>query len=179
MQCSRCKLLVKSELEKLDLYNINIKEGEVEIKETLPDEKLQRLTLALHDLQLELTDDRDSILIEKIKNAMNEISYNSVDWVNINFSDHLSSQLGYTYKYLSNKFLKVMGISVKRYFIKQQIEHVKEMLIHEDLSLSQIAFKMHYSSVAHLSTQFKKETGLTPSQFSHLSYKTKTLTTNQ
>ena len=173
MKCSRCKLLVKSELEKLGFHDIKIKAGEVEVKEVFPDKKLHQLRLALHELQLELTDDADSILIDKVKNAINEISTISGDSLKVNFSDHISAQLGYTYKYLSTKFSAVTGITVKRYFIEQKIEHVKEMLIYEDLTISQIALKLNYSNVAHLSGQFKKETGLTPSQFRHLNRKLK------
>ena len=179
MKCARCKLLVKSELEKLGFHGINIKAGEVEVSEAIPDEMLSRLRSALQELQLELTGDKDSILIDKIKNAINESFTNSGDYLKINFSDHISAQLGYTYKYLSTKFSAFMGISVKRYFIKQQIEHVKEILIYEDLSLGQIAFKMHYSNVAHLSGQFKKVTGLTPTQFRHLNRKPNRSSNNQ
>jgi AraC-like DNA-binding protein len=165
MKCVRCKLLVKSELEKLGLHDIRITAGEVEITGDFPEQMLQQLRQVLCDLGMELTDDKDTILIEKIKVAINEMIYDSSDRLITNFSDHISARFGHNYKYLSGKFRIFMGTSIKKYFIRQRTDHVKELLRFENLSLSQIAFKLHYSSVAHLSSQFKKETGQTLSNF--------------
>ena len=168
MKCARCKLLVQAEFGKLEINDFVINGGKVEINEALTPEKFERLGLALHELQMEFSDDRNSILIDKIKHAITEISYQAGDSLKTNFSDQIRERLGYTYKYLNNKFSVVMDTSIKRYFLKLQIEHVKEILIYEDLSISQVAEKLNYSNVSHLSSQFKKETGLTPTKFRQL-----------
>jgi AraC-like DNA-binding protein len=165
MNCVRCKLLVRYELEKLGFQEFTIKVGEVEIRDSLTNEKRNKLLVALLELGMEQTDDKDSILVEKIKNVINELTESTGELPNNNFSNHLSTRLGYTYKYLSNKFSALMGTSIRKYLIKQKIERVKEALIHDNVSFSQIAFTTNYSSVAYLSNQFKKETGFTPSQF--------------
>jgi YesN/AraC family two-component response regulator len=165
MVCVRCKMVVKSELENLGFHHILIKDGEVEIGENVSSDKLDKLKLAVNKLGLELIDDRESILVEKIKNAISELVYNSEDGLKTTFSEYISSILGYSYHYLSNLFSAVHGNSIEKYFIHCKIDRVKEILIHEEISFSEIAFKMHYSSVAHLSSQFRKETGLTLSQF--------------
>jgi AraC-like DNA-binding protein len=165
MKCVRCKLLVKTELEKIGLTDIPVKAGEIEVADDLDREKLGSLKAALSDLGLEITDDRDAILIEKIKLAILEIIDDTDEGMKMKISSTLSEKLGHNYKYLSHKFRTNTGIPILKYFIRQKTELVKELLIHEKLSLSQVAFRLHYSSVAHLSCQFKKETGETPTEF--------------
>jgi YesN/AraC family two-component response regulator len=165
MKCARCRFLVKSELEKLGLRDISIKSGEVLVNELFPDDKLLRFKQVIKDLDLEITVEKDSILVEKIKRTIEELVTDPFVMQQSNFSDRISKRLGYNYNYLSNKFSAVAGISIKKYIIQQKIFKVKEMLMHDDLSLSEISDKMSYCNIAHLSAQFKKETGMTPSGF--------------
>jgi YesN/AraC family two-component response regulator len=165
MKCARCRFLVKSELEKLGLRDITIKSGEVHVNEMFPDDKLIRFRQVIQNLDLEITEEKDSILVEKIKRTIEELIADPFIPQQSNFSNRISKRLGYNYNYLSNKFSTVAGTSIKKYVILQKIFHVKEMLMHSDLSLSEIADKMNYCNVAHLSAQFKKEAGLTPSGF--------------
>jgi AraC-like DNA-binding protein len=159
---------VKYELEKLGLKDFTVNSGETEIRDNISDEQLQSFKETIHKLGLELIDDKTSIIIEKIKNAIRELIYHTDEMQKINFSEYISNVLGYDYKYLSNLFSAAQGSSIEKYFIKKRIERVKELLIYNEISLNEIAYKAHYSSVAHLSGQFKKETGLTPSYFKKL-----------
>ncbi|MDQ3017235.1 MAG: helix-turn-helix domain-containing protein [Bacteroidota bacterium] len=165
MMCLRCKMMVKSELENLGLHHTIIELGEVHIVETLTEGKRHELKIALRRSGLELIDDKKSILIEKIKTCVIDLVYNSDDLPHINFSEFLSSKLKYDYKYLSSVFSEVKGITIECFVIAYKIERVKELLIYEDLTLTEISYKLKYSSVAHLSMQFKKSTGLTPTFF--------------
>ncbi len=167
----RCKLIVKTELERLGLHHGIVDLGEVEIKEGITDEQRHRLGAALKKTGLELMDDKKAILIERIKNVIIETIHYSDEALKVNFSDHLSEKLNYDYTYLANLFSEVESITVEHFIIKHKIERVKELLVYDELSLTEIAYKLHYSSVAHLSNQFKKVTGLTPTFFKNLKHK--------
>lgn len=167
----RCKMVVKDELCGLGIgYNV-IELGTVDLTEPISAEKLEKLKINLLKSGLELMDDKKSILIEKIKNSIIEIIHHSDDIPKENFSIYLSQKLGYDYTYLSNVFTEVKGITIQQYIIIHKIEKVKELLLYDELNLSEIAFKLHYSSVAHLSSQFKKITGVTPTFFKQLQLK--------
>lgn len=143
----------------------NIKLGEVILDKKLSDEEKQKLEEAIKPLGFEVIDDRKSRMIEKIKNIIIELVHHQDNDIKINLSDVLSSKLHHDYNYLSNLFSEVEGITIEKYFIAQKIEKVKELLVYDELSLSEIAFRLNYSSVAYLSNQFKKVTGLSPSHF--------------
>ena len=167
----RCKMMVKSELEKLGLHYTVVDLGEVEIEETLSAEQHNQLAAGLKKSGLELMDDKKSMLIEKIKNVIVELIHYSDEALKINFSNYLSEKLGYDYTYLANLFSEVESITIEHYIIKHKIERVKELLVYDELTLTEIAYRLHYSSVAHLSNQFKKTTGLTPTFFKRLKHK--------
>lgn len=167
----RCKMIVQSELERLGLHFILVELGEVEIKENLSSEKLTQLKTALLKFGLEIMEDKKSMLIEKIKNIIVQMIHYSDEAPVLNFSDYLSEKLNYEYNYLSNLFSEVKGITIERYIIAHKIERAKELLLYNELTLTEIASKLHYSNVAHLSTQFKKVTGLTPSFFKQMKHK--------
>jgi len=168
MVCTRCKMVVKSELERLGFHDITVSLGEAEIKEEISVEQLAGLRTALKKTGLELMDDKRSILVEKIKTIIIEMVHFSDDQIKINLSDYLSEKLNYNYTYLANLFSEVKGITIEQFFLTHKIEKVKELLIYDDLNLTEIAWKLHYSSVAHLSNQFKKMTGITPTAFKNL-----------
>lgn len=167
----RCKMIVKAELANLGLHHTTLELGEVVISETLSVKKQNLLKEALHNSGLELMEDKKSILIEKIKNIIVEMIHYSDEPPQLNFSVYLSEKLHYDYHYLSNLFSEVKGITIEHYIIAHKIERAKELLIYNELSLTEIAYKLHYSSVAHLSNQFKKVTGLTPSFFKSMKHK--------
>jgi AraC-like DNA-binding protein len=164
----RCKMLVKSELEKLGLTCVSVDLGMVDIKEEISKEQLEILDKNLKKSGLELLDDKKNILVEKIKAVIVEMIHYSDVVPKVNDSDYISEKLDYDYTYLSNTFSEVKGITIQQYIILHKIEKVKELLIYDELSLTEIAHKLHYSSVAHLSNQFKKVTGLTPTYFKEL-----------
>ena len=176
MVCNRCKMVVQAQLEKLGLNVLSVELGEAEIAEILSPAQKQTVNEALLPLGFEIIDDKKSRLIENIKNLIIELVHQKDSELSTNLSDFLSSRLHYEYSYLSKLFSEVQGVSIEKYFIAQKIERVKELLVYDELSLSEIAFQLHYSSVAHLSNQFKKVTGLTPSYFKNLkSHKRKPL----
>jgi len=168
MVSNRCKMLVKEELKKLGLHFIVVELGEVEVMETLTAETLNKLKSALLVSGLELMDDKKSVLIEKIRNVITEMIHYSEELPKVNYSDFLSQKLDYDYTYLSNIFSEIKGITIQQFIIINKIERVKELLMYEELNLTEISHKMHYSSVAHLSNQFKKITGLSPSHYMQL-----------
>ena len=168
MVCFRCKMVVKSELEKLGLHYTTVDLGEVEIIDKITDNQLNSLGVALKMTGLELMNDNKKILVEKIKTIIIELIHFSDEQIKINLSDHLSVELNHNYTYLSNLFSEVKGTTIEQFYLTNKIEKVKELLAYDELSLSEIAWKLHYSSVSHLSNQFKKMTGLTPSQFKNL-----------
>lgn len=171
MVCIRCKMVVKSELEKLGLHYTMVELGEAEITENISAEQLHCLDVALKKSGLELMDDNKTILVEKIKTIVIELVHYSDDQIKINLSDYLSEKLNHNYTYLSNLFSEVKGTTIEKYYLSHKIEKVKELLAYDELNLTEIAYKLHYSSVAHLSNQFKKLTGLTPSHFKNLKQK--------
>lgn len=168
MVCIRCKMVVKTELEKLGLHYTTVELGEVEIMEDMSTEQHDQLRAGLLKSGLELMDDKKSVLIQKIKNIIIELIHYSDEPLAINFSDYLSQKLNHNYTYLANLFSEVQGITIEKFIIAHKIERVKELLVYNELNLTEIAYLMHYSSVAHLSAQFKKVTGLTPSHFKQL-----------
>ena len=168
MVCIRCKMVVKSELEKLGLHNSIVELGEAVIREDISSEQLDRLNIALKKSGLELMDDKKSILVEKIKAVIIELVHYNEEQIKINLSDYLSEKLNHNYTYLANLFSEVKGTSIEQFYLAHKIEKVKELLVYDELNLTEIAYKLNYSSVAHLSNQFKKMTGLTPSHFKSL-----------
>ena len=165
MVCIRCKLVVKQQLKKMSLHDVKVDLGEVEIMETLSDTQLLEFKTLLLKYGLELLDDKKSILIEKIKKVIVELVHYREEPAKVNFSDYLSEKLNHDYTYMANLFSEVVGINIEHYIIMHKIERVKELLVYDELSLTEISYKLHYSSVAHLSNQFKQITGLTPSHF--------------
>ncbi len=167
----RCKMVVKAELEKLGLHYLLVDFGEVEIVDSISADKREQLKNALLKSGLELMDDKKAILIEKIKSVIIEMVHYDDDKPKTNFSDYLTEKLSYDYTYLANLFSEVTGVTIEYFIIAHKIERVKELLIYDELNLTEISYKLNYSSVAHLSTQFKKVTGLTPSFYKQLKKK--------
>ena len=165
MVCIRCKMIVQQLLRKLDINYLSIELGEVEIVENISPGRLLEFKELLSGYGLELLDNRKSILIEKIKKVIVELIHYDDEPLKINFSNHLSKKLNHDYTYLANLFSESEGINIEHYIIMHKIERVKELLACNELSLTEISYNLHYSSVAHLSNQFKKVTGLTPSHF--------------
>jgi AraC-like DNA-binding protein len=174
MVSNRCKLAVRDELKKLGLHFIVVDLGEVEIMENLTSEKRELLKRGLLDSGLELMDDKKAILIEKIKNIIIQMIHHSEDVIKVNFSDYLSEKLEHNYTYLANMFSEVQGTTIEHFIISHKIERIKELIIYGEHNVTEIAWKMGYSSVAHLSSQFKKVTGLSPSHFKKLKDKRRT-----
>ncbi|MEO6645400.1 MAG: AraC family transcriptional regulator [Chitinophagaceae bacterium] len=169
----RCKMLVKEELRKLALPFTNVDLGTVEMAEDITPVQLLQLKQNLLKSGLELLDDKKSILIEKIKNVIVEMIHYSDELPKVNYSDYISSKLKHDYTYLANIFSEVKGITIQQFIIIHKIERVKELILYDELNFTQIADKLHYSSVAHLSNQFKKITGLSPSFYKKLKQKRK------
>lgn len=168
MVSTRCKMAVKEELKRLGLHFIVVDLGEVEIMETLTASQTAELKSALLVSGLELMDDKRAVLIEKIQNVITQMVHHSDELPKVNYSDFISEKLNYDYTYLSNLFSEVKGITIQQFIILHKIERVKELLCYEELSLTEISYKLHYSSVAHLSNQFKKITGLSPTLYKQL-----------
>ncbi len=168
MVCNRCIMVVQNELNKLGLAVKSIRLGEVTLDKELTSEEKTNLDNALIPLGFEVIDDKKSRIIEKIKNVIIELVHHQDNDMKTNFSDVLSNKLHQDYNYLSNLFSEIEGTTIEKYFIAQKIEKVKELLVYDELSLSEIAFRLNYSSVAYLSNQFKKVTGLTPSYFKQI-----------
>jgi AraC-like DNA-binding protein len=164
-------MIVKSELEEFGLHFIIVDLGEVEIMENITPEQRNLLNLNLEKSGLGLLDDKKRVLIEKIKNIIVDLVYYAEEQPKINLSDYLSSKLNYDYTYLANLFSESQSTTIEHFFLDHKIERVKELLIYDEISLTEIAYKLHYSSVAHLSNQFKKMTGLTPSGYKNLKLK--------
>lgn len=167
----RCKMMVKEELKKLGIEYSNVDLGLVEILGDITAAQHDQLKINLAKSGLELLDDKRSILIEKIKNLIIEMVHYAVEMPNVNYSDYISEKLHYDYTYLSNIFSEVKGITIQHFIIIHKIERVKELLLYDELNLTEISYKLNYSSVAHLSNQFKKITGLSPSFFKQLKKK--------
>lgn len=167
----RCKMMVKEELKKLGLLYVFVDLGTIEIIGDITEEQRRQLKTNLLKSGLELVEDKTSILIERIKNVVIEMIHYDEELPKVNLSDFISEKIGYDYTYLSNIFSEVKGITLQHYIIKHRIEKVKEMLLYDELTLTEISYRMQYSSVAHLSNQFKKVTGLTPSFYKQLKRK--------
>ncbi len=175
MVCVRCKMVVKSELSKLGLNKVIVNLGEVEIMESISKIQTDLFREALLRFGLELMDDKKSVLIERIKNVIVELVHYSEEPLTTKFSEYLGEKLHHNYTYLANLFSEVQGTTIEKFFIAQKIERVKELLVYDELNLTEIAHQMHYSSVAHLSAQFKKVTGLTPSHFRQMKEKRRSM----
>ncbi|HET6539761.1 MAG TPA: AraC family transcriptional regulator [Chryseolinea sp.] len=167
----RCKMLVKAKLERLGLHHKTVELGEVEILENITLAQREQLNNGLKKAGLELMDDKKAMLVEKIKNVIIEMIHYLDEPPLTKYSVFLSEKLNYDYTYLANLFSEVRGITIEQFIIFHKIERVKELLVYDDLSLTEIADRLHYSSVGHLSNQFKKTTGLTPSHFKKLKEK--------
>lgn len=171
MVCIRCKMVVKAELEKLGLEYISVDLGEANLTGNITEDQKKKLDVSLKKSGLELLDDKKSMLVEKIKIIIIELVHYREDQLKVNLSDFLSEKLNYDYTYLANLFSETQGTTIEKFLINHKIERVKELLVYDELNLKEIAFKIHYSSVAHLSSQFKRITGLTPSQFKQLKHR--------
>ncbi len=165
MVCNRCIMVVKAEFGKMGVTSLDVQLGEVTLSHPLSDEQRQQLSDALQSLGFSLIDNKRARLIEQIKTAIIELVHYNDNNLKVNLSDYLNDKIKHDYNYISNLFSEVEGVTIEKYFIAQKIEKVKELLVYDELTLNEIAYKLNYSSVAHLSAQFKKVTGLTPSYF--------------
>ncbi len=168
MVCNRCILVVQNELDKLGIEATNIKLGEITLEKDLTTKEREELENVLDPLGFQVIDDKKSRMIEKIKNVIIDLVHHQDNDAKTNLSDVLSDALHHDYNYLSNLFSDIEGTTIEKYFIAQKVEKIKELLVYDELSLSEIADRMNYSSVAYLSNQFKKVTGLTPSHFKQI-----------
>jgi len=168
MVSARCKTVVKDELKKLGLHFILVDLGEVDIMENITAEQRSQLKISLLSSGLELMDDKRAVLIERIKNVIIQMVHHTDEMIKINFSNFLSEKLDHDYTYLANLFSEVQGTTIEQFLISHKIEKIKELIIYGELNITEIAWKLNYSSVAHLSNQFKKVTGLSPSHFKQL-----------
>jgi AraC-like DNA-binding protein len=171
MVSNHCKIAVKAELKKLGLHFIVVDLGEIEIMEEISTDQREQLKVALLNAGFELMDDKRAVLIERIINVIIEMVHHTTEVIKINFSDYLSEKLDHDYTYLSNMFSEVKGITIQQFIIIHKVERIKELLMYDELNLTEISYLLNYSSVAHLSNQFKKITGLSPSHFKHLKEK--------
>lgn len=168
MVCVRCQMVVRYELEKLGIKLMTVEVGKVEILEEMSVEQMTLFKLALKAADLELVDNRKNILIDKIVNAISEMINHSEVIIKTSFSHYLSKKLNRDYTYMANVFSETQGITIEQFIIQHRIQRVKQLICHNDLNLTEISWQLHFSSVAHLSTQFKKVTGITPSQYKHI-----------
>ncbi|WP_396192239.1 helix-turn-helix domain-containing protein [Flavobacterium sp.] len=168
MVSTRCKMVVKDELKKMGIHFVMVDLGEVEIMENISDVKRAQLKAALLTSGLELMDDKRAVLIERIKNVIIEMVHYTDELPKVNYSDYISEKLHHDYTYLSNIFSEVKGITIQQFIIVHKIERAKELLLYDEMNLTEISYVLNYSSVAHLSNQFKKVTGLSPSHFKQL-----------
>lgn len=175
MVCIRCKMVVKDELSKIGLHYRTVELGEADVEEDITPEQHDLFKLGLSKSGLELMDDKKGVLILRIKNVIVELVHYSEEPLAINLSEYLHQKLNHDYTYMANLFSEVTGTTIEKFYISHKIEKVKELLVYNELNLTEIAYKLHYSSVAHLSNQFKKVTGLTPSHFKLLRNKRRTM----
>lgn len=168
MVCNRCIMVVKNTFERLGYPPIHIDLGEVETANLIPADDLEKLRKLLVNYGFEMIDDTTSVLIEKIKTLIIEMVHYKGEPIRMNYSTYIESKLQKDYHYLSNLFSDVTGVTIEKYIISQKIERVKELLVYDELTLSEIAYELGYSSVAYLSGQFKKVTGLTPGHFKQI-----------
>lgn len=165
MVSARCKMVVKDALKAMGLHFVIVDLGEVDVMENITTSQREQLRTTLQEAGLELMEDKRAILLEKIKLAIIDIVHHREEDMKINFSHYLSEKLDYDYTHLANIFSEASGTTIEQYMIAQKIERIKELITYDELNITEIAWKMNYSSVAHLSNQFKKVTGLTPSHF--------------
>lgn len=168
MVCPRCIMVVKSILEELEIDYVNVNLGQIDLSQPLSKGDLNQLEIKLKNFGFEILEPGNSSLVSKIKTTLIEQIHYNTEYLNINFSAFISDKLNHEYSYLSRLFSAVEGITIEKYITKLRIEKVKELLYYNELSLTQIAYQLGYSSVAYLSTQFKKETGMTPTEFKKL-----------
>lgn len=168
MVCNRCKMVVKSTLEKLGLHPVQVELGEIELQENDISLLKEQLRQELQSLGFDLLDNKKTKIIEKVKNRITDLVQNKSSILKVTLSEYLSEELNQDYSSLSNLFSEVEGTTIEKYYILQKIEKVKELLVYDELTLSEIAYQLNYSSVAYVSNQFKKVTGLTPSHFKKL-----------
>ncbi len=171
MVSQRCKMLVREEIARLGLHAVVVDLGTVEIIEDITPSQREQLNAALKRSGLELLDDKRNILIERIKNVIAELIHHTDEMPKVNYSEYISERLEYDYTYLANIFSEVKGTTIQQYIIVNKIEKVKELLLYDELSLTEISYRLNYSSVAHLSNQFKKITGLSASYYKKLKQK--------
>ena len=176
MVSSRCKMLVKAELDKLELDYAYIELGEVQLKKPITATQYTELQTALMRSGLELIEDKKAILVEKIRVAIVELIHYTDDVSKVNFADYISQKFDQHYSYLTSVFSEVTNTTIEQYVIIHKIERVKELLLYNDMSLKEISHKLNYSSLAHLSAQFKRITGMTPTQFKKLKQHTRRIT---
>lgn len=167
----RCKMLVKEELKKLGIWYVTVDLGVIDVLEDISLDQREQLKIAISKSGLELLDDTRSVLVESIKNVIIEMIHYCDEKPKENYSDYISEKLGYDYTYLANVFSEVKGITIQQFIILNKIERAKELILYDELSLTEISYRLHYSSVAHLSNQFKKITGLTPSFYKQIAIK--------
>lgn len=165
MISARCKLIVEAELEKAGLKCISIDQGTVEVQGTISPEQMHSVGIGLLSYGLELLDDKKSILFERIKDVIAEVIYHSDSSKKPNFPEYLGTRLNYNYTYLANVFSEIQGITIEHFIILNKIQFAKQLIMRNELNLTEISWMLHYSSVSHLSAQFKKITGVTPTQF--------------
>ncbi|MGX7666330.1 helix-turn-helix domain-containing protein [Flavobacterium pedocola] len=165
MVCPRCIMAVETILKTLQIDYKNVSLGEIELKDQLNTSAMMKLSNQLQDIGFEIIDDKKHQIIERIKNYIVQFIHHDKEVLKVNLSDFLAKELGYEYNYLSNLFSEVEGTTIEKYVILQKVEKVKELIVYDELSLKEIAHQLGYSSVAYLSNQFKKITGLTPSHF--------------
>ena len=168
MVSNRCKMVVKEELKKHGLHFIFFDFGEVEVMENISTEQRTQMKIAIRNAGFELVDNNRALLIEKIKNIIFDMVYHTDEIIKINFSDYLSEKLNRDYTYMTKLFSEVQGKTIEHFIISHKVERIKELLTYSRLNITEIALKLNYSSVSHLSNQFKKETGLSPSHFEKL-----------
>jgi AraC-like DNA-binding protein len=173
MVSNRCKIVVKEILQKMNLHFVLVDLGEIDIMEDLTLQQRELLKNDLLESGLDLMDDKKAILIEKIKTIIIQMIHHSDEDIKINFSIYLNDKLQQNYNYLANLFSEVQGITIERFIINHKVEKIKEFIIYDEITITEIAHRMNYSSAAHLSTQFKKVTGLTPSKFRQLKEKSR------
>lgn len=179
MLSGRCKKIVSETLNKMGLHFVIVNLGEVRIKESITKEQREELKITLHECGLELMDDKEAMLIEKVKNIIIDMIHSDDDLPKIKLSLYLSRQLNYNYTYLSNLFSKIEETTLEHFLLLHKIKRVKELILYDELNLTEIAWKLNYSGVAHLSHQFKKITGFTPSLFKSLEPREPSVLANQ
>lgn len=171
MVCNRCIMVVENELKKMGIEPLSVELGEVTLRESITEKKKEEINKILQSFGFSLMSDKKGRLIEQIKTSIIELVHYGNNELQINISDYLSNKVKLDYTYISNIFSEITGTTIEKYFIAQKIEKVKELLVYDELTLSEIADKMNYSSVAYLSAQFKKNTGFTPTHYKQIKEK--------